>query len=256
MSYQLSPAFEHYRQRAAQGLEPVPSHTQVVAWLRAHRAEFAELIAGGRNAGKIVYDFGSDNAEIPFGGDSDPWTAASRMFAQFAAAGAVLGVGRYRERRACYNAPQFAAAGGEARSVHLGIDLFAPAGTPLYAPLAGRVHSYADNALPLDYGPTIILEHQPEPGLRFYTLYGHLARESLAGLEVDQPFSAGAELARIGDPAVNGGWIPHVHFQIILDLLGCRGDFPGAGQPSLWALWESLCPDPNLILGLPEAVAA
>ena len=63
------------------------------------------------------------------------------------------------------------------RTVHIGLDLFAPPGTPVLAPLDGVVHSVADNASPLDYGPTVILEHEAGPGgPPFYTLYGHLSR--------------------------------------------------------------------------------
>ena len=90
---------------------------------------------------------------------------------------------------------------------------------PVFAPLDATVHSVANNATDGDYGPTIILEHEPEPGLRFFTLYGHLARESLAGLVVGRAYAAGERLARLGDASVNGGWPPHLHFQVITDLL-------------------------------------
>ncbi len=115
----------------------------------------------------------------------------------------------------------------------------------------GTVHSFQDNAAPYDYGPTIILQHQPTEDLSFYTLYGHLSRDSLEGLQVGMAVKQGQEIGRIGDIAVNGGWTPHLHFQIIGDLLGREGEFPGVAPASRREVWLSLCPDPNLLLGIP-----
>ena len=47
---------------------------------------------------------------------------------------------------------------------------------------------------------------------------------------------------------MNGGWTPHLHLQIITDLLGLGTDFPGVAPPSQRAAWAQLCPDPNLIV--------
>lgn len=164
-----------------------------------------------------------------------------------------LAVGGYGEDRAIYTSPVFTAA-GEARTVHLGLDLFAPAGTEVFAPLDGRVHSFRDNANPLDYGPTIILEHAvstPVSGaLVFYTLYGHLARESLDGLTAGQAIAAGQRLGWLGRPEVNGGWPPHLHVQVMLDLMGYEGDFPGVARRSESARWLEICPDPGPLLGI------
>jgi 4-aminobutyrate aminotransferase-like enzyme len=52
---------------------------------------------------------------------------------------------------------------------------------------------------------------------------------------------------------VNGGWTPHVHFQIITDLLDLSCDFPGVARPSQRDVWLGLCPDPNLVIGIPES---
>ena len=163
-------------------------------------------------------------------------------------------IGGYGEHRGAgvYATEQFAGAlSRERRSQHLGIDVFIAAGTPLYAPLAGKVLSVADNALPGDYGPTLILEHRAgDDGPAFWTLYGHLSRDTLAMLQPGMPVDAGQVVGAIGDDTVNGGWAPHLHFQIITDRLGLSGDFPGVGEPALWPVWRQLCPDPNLLLRL------
>jgi 4-aminobutyrate aminotransferase-like enzyme len=167
---------------------------------------------------------------------------------------AKVGVGGYDEVRRFYVRDIFKTDGNDApewRTVHLGIDLFLDSGSAVFAPLDGVVHSFRDNRGSLDYGPTVILEHSPAEGLRFYTLYGHLTRESLTGLAVGRMFQKGEMVGRVGRPPENGGWPPHLHYQIIADLVGHEGDFPGVAPPSQRRVWKSLCPDPNLILKIP-----
>jgi len=159
-------------------------------------------------------------------------------------------IGLYGEDRDVYQAEQFSSkAVPEHRTIHLGIDIFIDAHTPLYAPLAGRVHSVVDNDLPLDYGPTIILEHTTDnPVIKFYSLYGHLSRTALELLKEGEEIEAGQLIGHIGQFKVNGGWPPHLHFQIMTDVLGQAGNFNGVGEKSLWPVWSEICPDPNLVL--------
>jgi 4-aminobutyrate aminotransferase-like enzyme len=177
------------------------------------------------------------------------------LFGEMKTRGAALGLGRYNEPRIIYAGPAFRPAGdplAEGRTIHLGIDLFVVAGETVSAPLDGVIHSVADNARSYDYGPTIILEHRlEESGLVFYTLYGHLARASTAGLTKGRAVRKGERIAAVGPDPENGGWPPHLHFQIILDLFDQAGDFPGVARPSERDVWTSFCPDPNLILGFP-----
>ncbi len=147
--------------------------------------------------------------------------------------------------------------GSERRTLHLGLDLFLEAGTPVRAPLDGVVHSFANNAAPFDFGPCVVLEHRVDDAqgpLVFHTLYGHLGLESLVGLRPGGRISAGEPFATLGDAAVNGGWPPHLHLQIVLDMLGARGDFFGSCFPSERDFWLALCPDPNLLARIPAAV--
>ena len=96
-----------------------------------------------------------------------------------------------------------------------------------------------------------MLEHELE-GIPFYTLYGHLSLASLDGLYEGREISQGTQLAEIGDEAVNGSWPPHLHFQVIRDMGGYRGDFPGVCKPSERAAYLQRCPDANLILGIKQ----
>ena len=157
-----------------------------------------------------------------------------------------------RENRSVYATAQFAdRASPERRTMHTGIDVFAPAGTPVYAPLPGRILHLTYNADPLDYGHTLILHHDLG-GQSFYTLYGHLAA-TLPGLHPSGRVEPGQIIAHLGDWPENGGWAAHIHFQIMSSMLAqTEGNFFGVGHASLWDVWSDICPDPNLILRLPE----
>jgi 4-aminobutyrate aminotransferase-like enzyme len=153
-----------------------------------------------------------------------------------------------------YSSPLFAGDEGpfdERRTIHLGLDIFADAGTAVCAPISGTVHAFADNRAALDYGPVIILRHTTDDGVELFSLYGHLSRESLAGLEVGQTVAAGARIGALGTADVNGGWTPHLHFQLFTDLLGLGIDVPGVARASQREAWVSVCPDPNLLVGVP-----
>ncbi|WP_233350462.1 peptidoglycan DD-metalloendopeptidase family protein [Henriciella barbarensis] len=163
--------------------------------------------------------------------------------------GAVLH-GGYGEDRAIYDTPIFNCPGEEPRTLHLGLDIFAAAGAPVFAPLDGQVHSLQRNDNAKDYGPTLILQHEAEVDLIFYTLYGHLDPDLLDTLQPGGRVKRGQEIARLGDSSVNGGWAPHLHFQVMLDMLGKRGDFPGVCSKSEAGEWLQLCPDPRALIGL------
>ena len=166
------------------------------------------------------------------------------------------GIGPYGERRTVYAADQFAdAASAERRMIHLGIDVFAPAMTPVYAPLPSVVRFVTYNSDPLDYGNTLILEHTSPVG-PFFTLYGHLASSLPRLVAPGQPIAAGDHIADLGDWPENGGWAAHLHFQIMSDMLAqTQGNFFGVGHESLWDIWRDICIDPNLILRLPRQLA-
>ncbi len=179
---------------------------------------------------------------------------AEAISAELEKSGARVAIGRYDEPRLLYNAPQFGASKNptdERRTIHLGIDLFVEPGAALKAPLAGTVHLLANNAAPLDYGPLVVLKHSTDNGEEFFTLYGHLKESTLEKLRAGQQIAQGEVFARVGDVHENGGWAPHVHFQIILDLLDRHRDFPGVARASERALWKALSPDPNLLLQIP-----
>jgi 4-aminobutyrate aminotransferase-like enzyme len=98
----------------------------------------------------------------------------------------------------------------------------------------------------------IVLEHQTDQGVKFHTLYAHLSRESLDGLSVGKEIKAGQQIATMGTEEVNVGWPPHTHFQMIMDLCDMAHDIFGVAALSELPVWRSICPNPNLILRIPE----
>ncbi len=183
--------------------------------------------------------------------------------------GAEYATGGYGETRPVYTTDAFAEVGNEGprwRTVHLGLDVWGPAGTPVFAPLPGRVHSLGVDRAARGYGPTLILEHALPDGTPFYTLYGHLSEDSLEKYSASEErgngpipklrVRKGEEIARFGGPGENGGWPPHLHFQVMTDMLGNEADFPGVAFPERAEGMLALCPPPYPFFGLPEPAEA
>lgn len=143
----------------------------------------------------------------------------------------------------------------EARRLHLGIDIWGPAGTKVMAPLPGIVHSFAFNNNDSDYGATLLLTHQLE-GMGFHTLYGHLSLNSIKNLYEGQRISAGEVIAEFGMRFENGNWPPHLHFQLIADIRDWKGDYPGVCRFSERQQWLDNSPDPDIILQLNQYALA
>ncbi|WP_298533167.1 peptidoglycan DD-metalloendopeptidase family protein [uncultured Algibacter sp.] len=162
----------------------------------------------------------------------------------------VIAYGGYLEVRNIYKRSEhFNAQAQDERNIHLGIDLWCNEGSTIYAPLNGMVYGYANNTGYGDYGPTIILKHNIS-GVEFYTLYGHLSLSSLKDLEPGKEFEKGDCIGKLGDASVNGDYPPHLHFQIIKDIEGYYGDYPGVCNKDDLDFYRINCPNPCLLLKL------
>jgi len=255
----IHPRFAEYTFREACGLESVPQSSALKKWLAENAHAAASMLdADLRAAPSVVFDFSVGSRFL--GADpaaADPALISERIFAEMKRSGASVGVGRYDEARAIYTSPLFGASGNpthERRTIHLGIDLLVQVGSAVRAPLDGVVHAMANNSAAFDYGPVVILRHgfdSPGGAEEFFTLYGHLTLQTLGALRVGQKIARGEKFAEVGTTQENGGWMPHLHFQIISDLLELGTDFPGVGRASERGMWKSLSPDPNLLLGIP-----
>lgn len=250
---QVHPRLAHYRFRVACGFEAVPGAARVTAWLRKHQSDFSPLLETDlKTCPKIPADWSVDSLELANPeAYRNPARLWSELSARMADAGAQVAIGGYDVARLV---PEFVEA--PPRTVHTGLDLFLNPGSSVFAPMDGVVHSLANHAARYDYGPTVVLEHRAadETGeLRFWTLYGHLSLDSLTGLQAGAQVRRGDRLGQVGNWEVNGGWPPHLHFQIVTDTLDKTAGFPGACAPAQRDVWLSLSPDPNLVAQIPSS---
>ncbi|MBI1379065.1 MAG: aminotransferase class III-fold pyridoxal phosphate-dependent enzyme [Frankiales bacterium] len=255
----VPPLLASCRLRAACGLDPLPRAASV----RAHLAASSPAPLLGRPWEQVR----TFHLDLSVGSDlfgaadvsADPARFDALIRRDVDGDPDAVGVGGYGEARLLYTAPEFAVGDDpatERRTVHLGTDVWTRAGTAVHAPLAGRVRRVCENTARLDYGPLVVLEHATGDGEPFWSLYGHLAVETLDHLREGDAVAAGDVIGWVGEPPRNGDWAPHVHVQVILDLLGLDEDYPGVAVPSQRATWLALSPDPGLLLGLPSTLTA
>ncbi|GAC1625685.1 MAG: hypothetical protein NVS9B10_12850 [Nevskia sp.] len=204
----------------------------------------------------VRLDLGADVASLEGTNPADAAAFHAWIGNKLRASRAWYAAGGYEEDRALYRISDLFGVGAEEpRTVHLGIDFWLPAGTPVQAVLPGVVHSTRDNKEFGDYGPTVIMSHDID-GQRFHTLYGHLSRPSLLLTTRGKRIEAGETIGWLGESHENVGWPPHLHFQVIRDLDGREGDYPGVCRASEKAAWLARCPDPNLLLRVDVLKAA
>jgi murein DD-endopeptidase MepM/ murein hydrolase activator NlpD len=195
----------------------------------------------------LAMNFTAENESL-----TDEILANTAMFSEYIndelkKAKATYGVGGYDEHRTVYSRSKVFDTKDEPRRLHLGIDVWGPAGTPVFAPFGGVVHSVGFNNNFGDYGATIILQHQVD-GTSFNTLYGHLSKRDIAGLQEGNYINRGTPFAHFGEPAENGFWPPHLHFQIVENMFEWLGDYPGVCKFSEREKYLANSPDPDVIL--------
>lgn len=161
----------------------------------------------------------------------------------------LVAYGGYNETRNIYSrSPYFNQEDvASERNIHLGMDLWLEAGSPIFSPLDATVHSFRNNTNFGDYGPTIILKHRIGT-VEFYTLYGHLSLASIEELKIGQVFKQGEQMATLGNTTVNGDYPPHLHFQIIREIGDHEGDYPGVCSKQDLGYYLGNCADPNVLL--------
>jgi len=162
--------------------------------------------------------------------------------------------GGYLEPRPLYTSTEYDKIGNhgrESRTIHLGVDFWLPAYTPVHALIDGEVITAVDDHGNKEYGGLVILKHK-ENGIEFYTLYGHLTVDSATSHNIGDKICKGDKIAELGNYPENGNWAPHLHFQIMLSILDYELDFPGVAYHNQIGVWQDLCPDPNLLFEAPE----
>ena len=216
----------------------------LVDHIKANRNAFHPMFEPVLTAENCVY-MELSSANNTFEGLSESEIDAE-VFNRIDDAGAIAGVGGYLENRSVYRETELFQ-GDEERCIHIGLDVFMPAGTPIFSPLAGEVQSFANRQVSGDYGPVIILRHRLGD-FEFHSLYGHLTEASLEGLYDGKSISSGEKIAEIGPRPVNGNWTPHLHFQLIQDMQDYHGDYPGVVRPADLEFFKQNCPDPSMLI--------
>lgn len=227
---------------------------QLESILRKYAGQFAPVVPVAKDDPIIQMDFTENNKELTDEILSEEDSFVHFMYNKLQTEGLKYAIGGYDEHRTIYKrSPLFDGDGEEGRRLHLGIDIWGRPHTKVMAPLDGIVHSLGNNNNFGDYGATVILSHQLD-GVTFHTLYGHLSLTSLSDLQPGQRVMKGDVFGEFGMPSENGHWPPHLHFQIIIDLEGMEGNYPGVCKYSEKEKYLQNCPDPDLILGLMQYI--
>ena len=237
--------------RAACGRTPAPDAQKVQAWLHDPAQQFAPLLTGVDLVDVPVLNLSftsplsADNPETP-----DQRILNQKIADFLRSTGQPFAIGGYGEPRPIYGGGEFGdGIARNRRTRHLGIDVSAPEGQAIMAPCTGTIFATGNADQPFDYGGWIIIEHDAA-GCPFWCLYGHLDPASIAAHQPGDAIGVGELIGRIGGEAVNGGWWPHVHVQMLLQRPSDSGTPDGACDPDWFAMAGILCPSPAIMLGV------
>lgn len=238
------------RFRVAAGHPPLPGGAAFPAALEKAAAEALPVLAPRREA--AVLDLTPASPAV------DPAQAAETLETAVRAAlagGTGVAVGRYREPRLPEVFPAPTAPREEPRTVTLGIEIFAPPGESVAAPLPGVVAGSGPEA-EAGRGFRVELRHRAG-AVGFRTICRGLSRPS-AAVAAGAALGAGEPLGVLASPEENGGWPSHLHFMVVAEPEGeappgslpepLGGRIGPTGRASDLAVLSALCPDPSPLL--------
>ncbi len=244
----LDAHFAHYSFRGTGGFEAHPNETVFYRWAAQRNFSLKELFPSINSNEAHGIDMSVSSSWIGHQQDFNNLDLLQFKINQLQKeVPKKIIAGGYLEPRALYTASSYEKIGNngkENRSIHLGVDYWLPANTPVHAILDGEVVMVANDTGAKGYGGFIILKHNTT-NFEFYTLYGHNTPESVLKHKPGIPILKGEKIAELANTSENGNWVPHLHFQVMLSLLEFTHDFPGVAYPSEAAVWKSICPDPN-----------
>lgn len=192
-----------------------------------------------------MLDLSGNNAELWEMNVQDQQNFQAYLEAQMTEQKAEWGVAGYLEKRDSLlrDLPQMVS---EQRFFHLGVDIVLPKFTDLFLPIAGTVVEVDYESGKGNFGGFVLVRHQVE-GSVFYSLWGHLQRESLPKLATE--IRAGELLAKLGDYQDNGDWFYHTHLQVLTEK-GRQEGFVHKGYctAELLSIIDQFCPSPLFML--------
>lgn len=251
--YLIPPDFAHFNFRQACGFPPHPNQKTFAHWTKSNAFELSQLFPTVNRSKVHALDLSvsskwlghqQDFEDVPFFD-----FRIKRLLEEHPDR---VPAGGYLEPRTVYTSPEYDRVGNygkESRTIHLGVDFWLPEGTVVHTVMDGEVVIAENNKGDKEYGGLVVLKHQAK-AFSFYTLYGHLSPTSILGLVMGQKLQKGDRIGCLGSTAENGNWSPHLHFQVMLSLLGNKKDFPGVAYYRELDTWKSICPDPNALFKL------
>ncbi|MCF8077188.1 MAG: aminotransferase class III-fold pyridoxal phosphate-dependent enzyme [Desulfotignum sp.] len=263
----------HYSFRQACGMAPHPGESGFVDWAGRCDTQFSDLLGnGGTDSGAtpvpVPMDLSVGSTWLGHAKDyTDPDRLAFELGCLSRQHKKALPAGGYLEYRSepflkTYEAGMEAQgavraegnSGPVCRSLHLGMDVWAMAGTPVHALFDGRVVQVQkeDSGCPATKtdratgSAALVLAHRTPGKMQFYTLYGGLDLECMTRLDTDRAVEKGELLGRVAARTAAENRVPHLHFQVMLARPGQGCAFPRVVFPEQREVWKSICPDPNL----------
>lgn len=246
----LHPDFAHFSFRNACGLIPHPDASAFADWAKTKTFRLQALFPAIAKSDCFPLDLSVGSSWI---GHEQAFNDLDLF--QFKIEGLLkkhegkIPAGGYLEARPLYTSAEYGKSGNngpESRTIHLGVDFWLPAQTPVHALLNGEVVIAVNDAGDKEYGGLVVLKHK-EGRLAFYSLYGHLTVGSATRHRVGDTIQAGDCIGLLGNYPENGNWAPHLHFQLMLALFDHKTDYPGVAYYKQLGVWKSICPDPNLL---------
>ncbi len=246
----IHPEFAYYSFRAACGFNAHPNEEKFALWTKNQNFSLTDLFPTINNTEVHHVDMSVSSSWIGHQEDFNNLDLLQFKIEQLQkeVPNKII-AGGYLEPRAIYTSTAYDTIGNsgrESRSIHLGIDYWLPAYTPVHAILDGEVVMAVNDAGDKEYGGLVILKHQVNE-ICFYTLYGHNTVESTLKHKVGDTILKGDKIVDLANYPENGNWAPHLHFQVLLSLFDYSVDYPGVAYHSQIAVWKSICPDPNLL---------
>lgn len=240
------------RFRLAAGHPPVAA---AVGWRKAARDAAPPIERNPGTAGGVPLDLSPESLAVD---PADIRRTLERSVRSATDGGRRFAFGRYGEARlpGVFPVDEGRPPSAERRTVSSGIEVFAPAGTPVRAALAGEVVGAGPDPVS-GRGRRVELRHAA-PGGAFRSIYRGLAGEgaSAPGAAV----AAGQRLGSVADAEGNGGRPPHLQFQVALETdadddrttdecpLTYGDRLRSAAVPSDLEPFAALCPDPSPFL--------
>ncbi|EAR01848.1 aminotransferase class III-fold pyridoxal phosphate-dependent enzyme [Maribacter sp. HTCC2170] len=254
----ISEDFAHYSFRSACGYAPHPNEEEFKKWANSNSFDLNSLFPTSNVDGVFPLDLSVSSSWVGHQNEfNDLELFQFKIDKLQKEHPEKIIAGGYLEPRALYTSSEYDKIGNngkECRTMHLGIDFWLPANTPVHTMFDGEVIIAVNDEGDKEYGGLVVLKHAFD-SRPFYTLYGHLSVASATNHKIGERLNSGEQIGVLGDFPENGNWAPHLHFQLMLSMLNFTKDFPGVAYLNQLEVWQSLCPNPSSLFDFAELEA-